>query len=590
VRALAAIVVLAGCSPSDVAPGSIDPSLVTVFFPVELERVYGRGFAGATDAPYVYAAAHPSVSSEVPKVEDDGSFSFDLHAESGDLIELAPSPDIKAIARGAPLFIRVPEPEHETKERHYCCMMTRTCQPEFNIRYGIPCPEARNGVTRCDEEADCFHLANEVLPIDVRGIEVSPPDEEGQISIEGTVLPQSLVTIENRGLSGLGIGRASWKRTTISDLEGRFSLPELTARADDELVVQLRDLSNLRTPPAQVIVPDPIFSTLDVVSIEGWEPIVDGRPGVIAVRLALGGADGRGFCPDSGEAPATCYTGGLSHSMITSVDLRLSRGGASLAPRPAPIGENRPHAVGAQGDLHDGPRDYVIAIDMSAGAGAIDPDPPRRFAAARELVRRLRDRDRVGLVAVGGDAREISIGPPEAVLAELAVLQNEPLSGERDLFAAASRAAVHLKQAEGARPGNVVAVMTGDVPGSANQALEAAAAARESLGFRRVDVVTIGVGGGNLEAMRRLARNGDPAGDVIDLDSIALLDRAVYDLAHQLVGSFILLYEVDLPEGIGKQDCVEMDLTASIGGVSISTSFRGVVTFEGAAGDPSTCD
>ena len=65
---------------------------------------------------------------------------------------------------------------------------------------------------------------------------------------------------------------------------------------------------------------------------------------------------------------------------------------------------------------------------------------------------------------------------------------------------------------------------------------------------------------------------------------------AELDLAHELVGSFILLYEVDLPDGVGKQACVELELTATIEGVSIATSFRGVVPFEDAPGDPSTCD
>jgi hypothetical protein len=593
---IASLLLFAACSQPAADSASIDAGLVTVFFPVDESRVHAKAFAGATSAPFVYAAGHPRRSAPIPiqAAAPDGSFEIDLIAEEGDLIELAGARDEDAAERGTPVFLRVPSPANPTVGRFYCCTAANTCQSEFEASEGVPCKELQSGLTRCDEDADCFHLANEVLPIDVARIQVSPPDENGKISLEGTVIPRSLVQVENRALSALGEGMVRWKRTTIADLEGRFRLVDLPGRGDDELVVQLRDLANLRSPPAQLIVPDPMLSTVDVVSVEGWEPIVDGAPGVVALRIAPGGVDGRGICPDSGEAPSTCFTGGLFHSMITSIDMRLSRsgGGPSLGPRPAPIDAMRPHVVGAQGDVRDGPRDFVIVIDMSEGAAMVDAvEQPRRFAAAAELVRRLRDRDRVGLVTIGGGGREVPVGPPAAVIAELASLAEETPSGARDPFAAIGRAAIGLTQAGGERRGNVVVIMTGDVPGSIEDALAQAAAARQSLADRRVDFVTIGVEpGGNLEALRRLARDGDPPGDVVNLESIAALDRAVYDLAHRLVGSFILLYQIDLPDSVGKQDCVELDLTTSIGGTSIATGFRGVVTFEGAAGDPAACN
>jgi hypothetical protein len=280
--------------------------------------------------------------------------------------------------------------------------------------------------------------------------------------------------------------------------------------------------------------------------------------------------------------------------MITSLEARLLRtgGGPDLAARPAAITQLRPHVVGAGGDVRDAPRDYVIAIDMSAGAATVDPiGQPRRFAAAAELVRRLRDRDRVGLVAIGGDNREVPVGAAETVIAALAALAEEAPGGARDAFGAMGRASRLLTQAGGERRGNVIAILTGDVPGNTSDALDQAAAARMSLGDRRVDFVTIGVNaGGNLEAMRRLARDGESRGDVVNVETIAGLERAVYDVAHRVVGWFILLYEVDLPDGVGKQDCVEMDLGASINGTSIATSFRGVITLEGAPGDPTTCN
>ncbi len=191
-------------------------------------------------------------------------------------------------------------------------------------------------------------------------------------------------------------------------------------------------------------------------------------------------------------------------------------------------------------------------------------------------------------MAIGGGGREVAVGPAQEVIAELAALEGEPTTGERDLFLALARARAMLTSES--RPGSIVAIMMGGVSGDADPTVERATALREELGDARVDIITIGAGpGGNLEALRRLARFGDAPGEVVDLESIAGLERTVYDLADTLVGSFILLYEVDLPN-VGKQDCVELDLTAEIGGASLDAHFRGVVSFEGAAGDPSPCN
>jgi len=249
--------------------GSIDPSLVAVFFPIDRGHVFGKGFAGSTGAPFVYVAAHPRSTDEVPEVAPDGSFEFDVIAESGDLIEIAAATDVSGSVRGPPIFIRVPVPANSSLYRYYCCLETQTCRSDFDIENNVPCMPLKDGITRCEEDSDCFHLANEVLPIDVSKIRVSPPDEKGEISIDGTVLPRSLVTLQNRRLSGLGIGTPSWRNTTISDLEGRFSFEKRPAHADDELVIQLRDLENLRSPPAQLIVPDAELAQVDVISVEG---------------------------------------------------------------------------------------------------------------------------------------------------------------------------------------------------------------------------------------------------------------------------------------------------------------------------------
>jgi hypothetical protein len=573
-----ALVFVAACSDVDRTAPEIDPDRITIYFPIE-GHVYGRGYPGSTTSPWVVINAHPSDTRTITEVQSDGTFSFDivLFEERNNVLEITGATDDTGRVRGAPVFVPVPEPKEKSRPRFHCCPETMTCRSSFDADTGVACRPAEPGVERCSGDSDCFHLANEVLPIDPALMRVSPPDANGLIEIGGSVLPRSLVTVENRGLTGIGEGRRGSRATTIADEGGAFSIPLQPGRGDDEVVFQIRDLENKRSPPASVLTPDAELAGVDVISVEGFEPPGPDGTGIVAIDLAPYGADDRGMCPSSASSPSVCFSGGLFHADVTSLSAAV--GAEDLAIRPAPVTAERPYVVGARGDVRAEARDFAIVLDVGADSLAADP-ARRRFGDMRAFVDRLRARDRVGLAAVGGGDRTVEVGDAGTVLAALDEIEALTPSGPRALFEGVARADALLDSATNRRAAELIVVTTGDVPLSVDQALAQVAALRDTV-TARVHVIAVGIPpSGNGEALRQLAQFND-GGTYASIATIEDLGRAASDVTHAVLGSFVLLYEADL-SGVGKQDCITLDLALAIGGVTIEHRFEGLITLDGA--------
>lgn len=598
--------VFAACTgtapPNAIAPPDI--SKISVFYPLD-GLVQGRGGEGAAprDVSHISISAYPTGTRTTRAIEPDGSFDFAIIAISDDVLEIAGATDVNGDVRGEPIYVRVP-PRVPEPERFLCCgEPTGTCQAESQAKRGTACPDRLTGARPCASVSDCRIENHEILPIDPSRIEVTSPDGDGLVTVRGTIMSQgALVRLENRGQSALGGRNPGFRRSRISDASGAFEFRGVAARGDDELVVQILDLLGNRSPPLSILVPDSPLGGIDIVGAYSFRPLESGGVGTVAIRLHPYGIDGFGLCPNSNLDPILCFTGGLTHAMV-QIDQAVFDENQNAQPvETLPSPPALPHTRATEGDPSSGPQNIVLVMDMSdakADAGI----PPFRFDAARQFVRTLRDRDKVGIVSFGGDPGSMpreelplsgSDGEWSAQLGKLAELAARPSKGSAMVFSAVGLAADMFDRAGAARPGRIVVIAAGDVAGPTSTFDDAIVKVipNPETGFQGYAVRALAIdlrrsaNVNNVSLLRDMTVFA-PGGAYVDLVSAAALEDALLDTAASLSGSYVLLYDMAGPRCPGKSR-LRLRLTVQIPGpdgaaLSASNDYEGPLSIGGVA-------
>lgn len=621
--ALAApILALAGSGACTVDPtGSELPApaadLIYMFYPTGSTAtnglVRGRGLPEAAPrfASYVVIESHPTGYRVVRPVEADGSFEFQVVALSGDVVEFRGATSEAGTTVGAPTFIRVPA-SIEPFVPQVCCPDTQTCQSIYEREAGLDCPAPAPALLRCEADVDCAPYENEVLPLAEDQVDVTRPNANGTIRVEGRVLPNVLVTLANVGRSSVGAGLApdeaealgltdpGLRLTTIADDLGRFVFEDVEAAGDDEIVVQLFDLRGFRSPPYAQRVPDPDLAGVDVLGAFAWSPLTEGRRGQVAVRIAPYGIDGRGICPDGLDDPdglELCLGGGLDHSMV---DIQLARMDDPTAPdravHPTPTATTAaiPYNRGIEGNVRAPPLDLVLVVDRSATSQSVAQ--PDVYGALRSYARFLRSRDRVGLVLADEEpGLDVPLTLDRELLDQtLAAAQRAEGTDDPDATVLSGvEVAGSALRAERSESGRIVVVSFAPPagrPAEARAALDDVLDLVErnrAIGFDgyRVDVVTVAAPyapSDRAEAEARMRVLEDLAtfsrGRWLPEVPVDDLGPVLSDLRGDQAGSFLLLYDMDIPPGTGKAGTLFLELRLDIpGSEPRTTSFRGPV-------------
>lgn len=603
---------LGGCTGTAPAReiGPPDISKVGVFYPVN-GLVYGRGSAGAFADPtisHVVVASLPTGGETILPVEEDGSFDFGVLALSDDVLEIAGARDGAGKVRGDPAYIRVP-PLGPPLPRYFCCDAPNgTCTSEDAFESTATCADPLAGATRCESVRECRVENREILGIDTAAFQVTAPNADGRISITG-VIPAAgaLVRLENRGKAGVGGKSPGITLGQLSDENGRFRFRSVEARGDDELVFQVEDLLGNRSPPAAVLVPDAPVEALDIVGAYPFVLLDNGKPGTVAVRFHPSGLDGRGICPDSSSDPVLCFSGGLTHDMV-SIDAVTFDGSPIATPRATPPTSAQPNTRATEGDPLKGAQNVVLVLDHSATAQAADGVSPRRFEAVKELIDSLRKRDRVGIVAYGGPGpRELlkisaSGGDWAVQKATIDALAATMADGDADVFGAIRLAGSILHAENSTAPGRIVVLALGDATGTQAEVSEAFVLAYDQVdddpttGFPGYGVYVVGnaipepvlVNGqqqGNIRYLESIAEFS-AEGRFVNMPSIASIDDALGDAAGFISGSFVLLYDMAIPEAVGKSARLQITATINLptrnGGVDSATAtYEGPIRIDG---------
>ncbi len=402
------VLLLAGCSGSpknDIDPPDLD--LVSVFYPVDgLVLGFGEPGAAPEGVDHVAVQAYPTSTGACAEVEDDGSFQFSVVAIDNDVLEVTGALGTGCGVRGAPAFTRVPASPLPPVD-YVCCFPTGTCQSKQNNDDGMPCPEAATGVATCEEDTHCGVLEGEYLDLEPEQIIVSSPDASGRVSIEGRVgYPGALVRVRNLGLSPLGLPSPDGRHATITDQNGNFSLTRVPASGDDELSVQVQDLNGFRSPPIGKRVPDAELVGLDIVGVYAYEDLEAYKRGPLALHIAPYGLDLKGMCPDDGQpGDWICYTGGVTHDMITGLTMtEVSSGGVLDATPTATVAGSASlqYNTGVIGDVRSAKQEIVIVLDLSESATPTGTDRQIQIEEVKRMIDQIRARDRIGAVVVEG--------------------------------------------------------------------------------------------------------------------------------------------------------------------------------------------
>ncbi len=563
----ALLVLLGACTgetPKKSLPG-IDVSKLTIFYPID-GVVRGRGFAEALpkDATHLRVVAVQRAKDTEAERNDDGSFSFGIQAISGDILELIPErrEGREVAEEGRISYFEVPPARFSSD--WVCCLPEGTCQKATDQDKGLDCPDPSTGVaTMCTVDAECQRVHGRER-IELLNIEVSAPDENGSVQVTGIASPgPTQIRLENRGQRAIG-GHSSGARTVVlSDANGAFSFERVAATGDDEIVLQAFDLRGFNSPQGAYRVPDSPLAGLDIVGAFDFEPLTNGEVGTIAVRLSPYGADERGICPDSAEEPLLCFGGGLTYDMVNILNATIDSNPVTLVPTSTTSSLQFTRAT--EGDVRAGPQDIMILIDMSQAAGNI-PSSERRFEFVREFIQTLRLRDRIGLGTVGGEGGEViqePVSDRSQVLQALSRLQNQSNSGDSSILAAVEVAAKALSGPRGRIV--VIALSESDEGKMAFGDTFDEVGPNPDRGFDGypVDLVRIGIPAQENAYVSDLV--GFSGGTLTQKTGcITLLRQALSDLAGTLAGSFVLLYDVEIPETLGKQGTIEFNIEVAI--------------------------
>ncbi|MEM7674489.1 MAG: vWA domain-containing protein [Myxococcota bacterium] len=564
-----------------------------VFYPVG-GLVYGRGLgdAVAPEASHVYIKAHPNGSETIIARQSDGTFEFVILARGGSVLEISGSTNNLGTQRGAPAYIKVPSVVFSDRD-FVCCIENgassgrcqnideRTRQLEEDGVISCPGPESPR--IECRTDIECGFEEGEYLTLNEDAIQMSSPDENGFISISGRVKERSLVTITNRGLSGIGRPEQQLRRAEVSTDFGEFDFTGVEARGDDEIIIQFIDLRGFRSPQVSMLVDDATPAGIDITGAFAFEPLESGVMGRVALQFAPYGIDGRGICPNQSISTQTCFTGGLTHDMVELTNVRVD-GQEAVWSRSSTTSE-RPWNAGYDGDIRAGTLDVVLVIDRSIDAEAIEN--PATIDALRTFVRGLRQRDRVGAVVFGDLVRRLNVsygtnglplstglfggGERENLISAISTSLISSGAGAPRVFDGIGEAAEMLAGSTNA--GRIVVLTTEEHAGTVEESRVAYDEALEKVDRSsdvtrppiRVDIIGV--------ALDRSDKFGDiqdtaafTSGRYIDLAAVQpadvnQLDLVLSDLRSTLSGSFLLLYDIMIPATAGKAVRLEFGAT-----------------------------
>ena len=608
---LAAALLVGGGPSCDVNPlGTADieapnADLIYVFYPRATEAsgglVRGRGLPGAMPlgVSHAFIQAHPTLSERVVTVASDGSFDFEIIAISRDVLEIRGATSETARELGEATYVRVPDGVF-SKEPFVCCAeTTNTCQSRAARDAGLDCPDML-GLPTCQTDADCAIHEGQVLPLYEEDVTVTAPTSGGTVTVSGTVLPNVLVTMSNVGKSSVagglstievtsrGLADPGVRRSDISGVDGSFSFTNVPAISDDEIIVQLQDLDGRSSTPYSLRVPDPPIAGVDILDVFPWEPLTNGQNGRVAIRMSPYGEDGRGICPDNpspNDGLELCFGGGLDHAMVTAFSQATAEG-EDLDPTRTSTDANLPFNRGVSGNVRSPPTNFVIVVDMSSST--LSKDPGNLIVPAlRDYARYLRQRDRVGVVVYDGNgARQIQAltDDRDAVVDALNSLAGAARSGDPDPLAGARAAADILTRDSRGQPGRIL-LLTTSAPDMTRREAQIAALPIVSLvealpsagvtGFP-TDVLEIGVDATltGREAFNYLTTYSQ--GLSVRIDEASDLATALSDLRGSQVGTFTLLYDMDIPRSAGKSTSVSLTLEVTLPGAGSATgSYEG---------------
>jgi len=525
---------------------------------------------------------------------------------------------------GPPAFVEVP-PVPVPAATFRCCRSPGasrgTCiprsayeerlDPDRGEPVDCPPPDPRP-VFRCASDRECIVLSRRHYEIDPRAITVGAPGPDGRVVVRGApgaVVAHGLVRIENRRLRGLGRNDAVVRQTVIAEEDGAFESPPLVAQGDDEIVLEVIDLNDFRSPTLSRHVDDPPLASAQILEIWPRSDLSTQLGGFVGLRFWLTGIDGHGLCPDApGADPPLCFSGGLQPEHVTITKAYIDRPEQEVVlcpalaagdPRPAepPCGGPDVERLvaptakrGLEGDVRAGPVDVVLIADLS-------PAPDARvsrdayFTALASWLDRLRVTDRVGILTTGRESFS-GLRARDEAREVLASLRSQEPSGPRHPFEAVRAAAEALDRARSARGRILLTGLGGaatwpapdDPGGPFLRALEAVQPGARSPG------VPVDVLGHDLDApppgpgspsdrrttMRSLLESlasfsgpvGSPGRRYDDVQSPRDLQLRLRDQVGQAAGGFNLLYEL-----IAKDDPVEVgDPAAKLGELRVEAT------------------
>lgn len=636
VAAAAGILWLGSACAPDAGPSDLetpDAGRILVYFPIgEGGLVRGRAFPGTFSSgaavPYAVIRSHPtSLGNTVIQVNPDGGFDFALIASGREVLEIAGATDRRGEEVGPSVFVEVPAVPVPAATFRCCrnpgaafgaCLTEAEYEERLDPITELPvsCPtEEPRPVNRCTEDRDCVVLSRRHYEIARDRVSVSRPDEEGEVVVRGeagAVPANALVLIENRQLQGVGRDEPSIRRGIIANADGSFASDPFFGKGDDEIVLEVVDLNDFRSPTLSLFVEDPDLESAQILEVWPYSDLSTQLGGFLGVKVWLTGIDGRGLCPDAPAAdPAYCFSGGLQfeHLEVTSAYIDQPDQTVTLCPalRATDVPPSDPPCGGVErlvaptdlrgleGDVRAPPEDIALIVDLSSGGASVEARDTY-FANLGEWIGRLRARDRIGVRTLSAEPSWSGLLDRDTARAYVEDLRDAPTGGGTRLFAAVAAAGQQLQQIGSTRGRIVLTAISGQsmMPDESNpedpyyDALEAVQVGNRAgaVGFP-VDIVGIGLTGPppgeGSPAERRatvarlldsLAAFSGPAGrpgrNYGSVDNVLDLRLRLRDVGGQYVGGFNLLFEI-----VRTEDGIEIiDTAGKLGELSI----RGRVT------------
>jgi len=581
-----------------------DPDKITIFYPLG-DKVRGRGLAGAVKpgTKFLYVSAHPSAGSAVVRPEPDGSFEFAVLAGSKDVIEFAYAQTAEGEMRGPSIYLEAPI-ARVFREDMFCCKApgasTGKC---IDPSEEEPVCTNHTPFDRCDSNANCAKLSERNLDFPALGLNVSSPNENktSRIFAEPNFFPPlSVISVENRGQQGVG-GRVGQKgkHYRVADEQGVFEF-KIFANGDDELVFEIYQLDGQRSRQHSVLVPDADFAGVDIVgAFPGYDILTPGKTGQVAIRFSPYGIDGKGICPNPAqnrppEDPVLCFTGGLEYSMI-SIDRILLDQNEVTATRTA-TSTQLPFTRATVGDIMAGVQYINILLDVGASSFSSDPEGTR-FQAAIDVVHSMRSRDRLALYSIGKDdngyALEVDFTNERNLLIDrIKQLQTKVPMQEHahHVFAAIEAAADGLQaNSKEIERGLIILINTESPIGTREDFEKALTSVAPNPGFSGYPTLVVGLdlrnkfNGANLQDLAIFS-----GGSFLDAFEPRTMLTKTAQIIGTISGAYVLLYDVNIPQNVGKAAAVEIEATLNFPAgterqiQSQTTLYQGTIEVSGA--------